>query len=66
MVASVITDIGVSKVDILEGSVAILNVNDQRSIMYEIRVEIELVINYEGKMIQFASLTSETNTCELN
>ena len=66
MVADVIRDIGVEKVDILDGNIGIINVQGQKSIMYELRVEVEIVIDGEGKMIQFANLTSESNTCELN
>ena len=66
MVADVIRDIGIEKVDILDGNIGIINVQGQKSIMYELRVEIEVVIDGEGKMIQFANITSESNTCELN
>ena len=66
MVADVIRNIGIEKVDILDGNIAICNVDGQRSIIYEIRLEIELVIDGEGKMIQFAKVASDSNTVELN
>ena len=50
----------------MDGSAAIVRIDGQLTIKYEFRSTIEVVIEGQGRVIQFADITSEKLSSELN
>ena len=66
-VADVIPTLGIADVIVLDGRAAVANSDGKLSVVYRFRLSIEVVVDGEGKAIQFAQISSNLNDdSELN